>query len=194
MAKPVLAIDIDEVLFPFVPELLRHHNEIYGTELKFEDFTSYDFAEVWGGTSREAVDKVHAFLNLSQQHVEPLGEAFKAISALKQRYKLVVITSRDRQLEERTTEWLVHHFPDAFHDIILAGNHHTGLAFRTKIEICQELAAICLIDDSLRYVTECSERGLRAILFGDYPWNRLDELPEGVARAKDWAEVVRLLT
>ena len=194
MAKPVLAIDIDEVLFPFLPELIKHHNEIYGTDFSVAEFNTYDFYKIWGGTSEETVEKVHVFLKLPQTHVPPLGQAARAIKRLKQDYKLVVITSRDKQLEERTREWLLHHFPDTFHEIILAGNHYTGLHFRTKIEVCRELGAFCLIDDNLSYVRQCAAEGVPAILFGDYGWNQAGELPAGVTRAKDWDEVVELLT
>lgn len=192
--KPILAIDIDEVLFPFLPELIKHHNQVYGTNFRLEQFDTYDFYKVWGGTSNQTVQKVHAFLKLPQTHIEPLEQATQAIATLKQHYQLVVITSRDKQLEERTRQWLIYHFPDTFHDIILAGNHYTGLDFRTKIEVCRELGAVCLIDDSLRYVTECSREGFKAILFGDYPWNQADELPSGVVRSADWSQAVRLLT
>lgn len=60
--KPVLAIDVDEVLAYFVPSLAEFHNEYYrcetGSLLTAESFVSYDFCKVWGGTMEESYVKV----------------------------------------------------------------------------------------------------------------------------------------
>lgn len=45
--KPVVAVDIDEVLAHFVPALAEFHNHKFGTDLTADDFHSYSFAEVW---------------------------------------------------------------------------------------------------------------------------------------------------
>ena len=39
--KPVIAIDVDEVLAEFVPSLAVFHNENHGTDLNSEHFFSY---------------------------------------------------------------------------------------------------------------------------------------------------------
>lgn len=44
--RPVVAVDVDEVLGYFVSQLCAFHNKNYGTELTPEDFTSYYFHEV----------------------------------------------------------------------------------------------------------------------------------------------------
>jgi hypothetical protein len=46
MTKPVLAIDVDEVLGRFVPVLAEFHNATYSTTLTADDFHSYNFVEV----------------------------------------------------------------------------------------------------------------------------------------------------
>jgi hypothetical protein len=58
MTKPIIAVDIDEVLAYFVPAVALFHNETYSTDLTAESFFSYEFTEVWGGTSDETCDKV----------------------------------------------------------------------------------------------------------------------------------------
>lgn len=57
-AKPVVAVDVDEVLGKFVSQLAAFHNEAYGTSLTLRDFHSYHFRDVWGGTDDEATTKV----------------------------------------------------------------------------------------------------------------------------------------
>ncbi|CAN0358697.1 unnamed protein product, partial [Discosporangium mesarthrocarpum] len=52
--RRVVAIDLDEVLGLFVSQLVLFHNTTFGTSLTVEDFTSYEFHEVWGGGKEEA--------------------------------------------------------------------------------------------------------------------------------------------
>jgi uncharacterized HAD superfamily protein len=62
--------------------------------------------------------------------------------------------------------------------------------WRPKSEVCIELGVSYLIDDNLTAVTQTSAFGIKALLFGDYPWNQAKELPEGVTRVKNWQEVL----
>lgn len=59
-----VGVDLDEVLADFLPSLMDYHNENYGTDFKKEDFHSYQFWHVWGGTREEAIQKYMAFLIL----------------------------------------------------------------------------------------------------------------------------------
>ena len=45
--KPVIAVDLDEVLGQFVPAIVAFHNATYGSSYTAEDFFSYRFADVW---------------------------------------------------------------------------------------------------------------------------------------------------
>ena len=58
--KPVLAVDIDEVLAYFIPSLADFHNEAYPhMNLSADSFFSYDFCKVWGGTMEDSYTKVN---------------------------------------------------------------------------------------------------------------------------------------
>lgn len=78
----------------------------------------------------------------------------------------------------------------------MAFGNHWGLSGRKvrKVELCRQLGAAMLIDDSLHYVREMAEEGMSAVLFdmeGKYGWNKdKEELPAGVVRLKSWHEVV----
>lgn len=58
--KPVLAVDVDEVIALFIPALADFHNEVFGGDalLTAESFVSYEFCKVWGGTQEESCAKV----------------------------------------------------------------------------------------------------------------------------------------
>ena len=65
-SKPVVAVDIDEVLAQFIPSLATFHNEVYGgTALTSESFVSYEFHHVWGGTKEECSHKVSVYCAIS---------------------------------------------------------------------------------------------------------------------------------
>eukprot|EP00730_Choanoeca_flexa_P018267 TRINITY_DN8876_c0_g1_i1.p1 TRINITY_DN8876_c0_g1~~TRINITY_DN8876_c0_g1_i1.p1 ORF type:complete len:137 (+),score=34.28 TRINITY_DN8876_c0_g1_i1:71-481(+) len=100
--RPVIAVDLDEVLGYFVQSLARWHNEAYGTTYTQSHFFSYTFKDVWGGTAEESTTKVHAFFESDyfQQQVAPVPGALEALQQLKQRYQLVIVTSRQHSIEE----------------------------------------------------------------------------------------------
>lgn len=69
--------------------------------------------------------------------------------------------------------------------------------YRTKLELCQAVGASVLVDDSLKYVKECSGKLPTVILFGDYAWNSLPEgegLPQGTLRAHNWVQLRGMLS
>ncbi|RYG69279.1 hypothetical protein EON64_03110 [archaeon] len=58
-SRPIVAVDIDEVLAQFTPTLAEFHNEQYGgITLTVDSFESYEFHRVWGGTVEECSQKV----------------------------------------------------------------------------------------------------------------------------------------
>ena len=57
--KPIIAIDVDDVLALFIDSICDFHNEFFeGTKFSPNLFFSYDFHHVWGGTSEECSLKV----------------------------------------------------------------------------------------------------------------------------------------
>lgn len=201
-AKPVLAVDLDDTLAGFVKSLVTFHNEAYGSELKIEDFKSYDFWEVWGGTEEEATAKMSKFFESDHFKValKPLPAAKRTLKQLQKQFDLQVVTSRQHFLEEASTNWLNEHFPSFFSSIRFGNHYGTEGEKRSKADLCKEIGAIGLIDDSFRYAKQVAEEGIPCVLFGKYAWNGgLDdpetpqELPAKVRRVTGWKGVLRAL-
>jgi len=204
--RPIVAIDCDEVLAQFVPALAEYHNSVYGTSLSLADFCSYRFSEVWGGTDTESILKVHQFFESPFfKNLKQVPGALDALKSLQSRFRFVVVTSRQHVIENATREWIELNFPDIFEDVLF-GNHWTKDApdpdkldstKRTKLEMCQAVGAIALVDDAPSYVQQCASTLQKVILFGNYGWNTGksvdDALPVGVNRAVDWIEACRML-
>ena len=192
--RPVLAIDIDEVLFPFTAHINDYYNQQQSAAVRLEDYADYALETAWGISREAARPYIDAFMRQEHRHIKPVGQALESIDALSGRYQLVVVTARDGEFERETKRWLLHHFPHQFEDVILAGNHFTGRNFRTKSEICRSLGAVYLIDDALHNVLDCAGAGVPGLLFGSYPWNQTTEaLPANVRRVSGWDEVRQIL-
>ena len=191
-----IAIDVDDVLANFHTALIDWHNENYGTSLKISDIISYHFHKVWGGTTEETLQKISLFSNsIFFKTLQPLFGAVNAVNILSRENELYVVTSRSSLLEEKTRIWLDEFFKDRFLGIFHSSNHYSKAknSGKTKLDLCKELGASVLIDDSLDYVLQCDSTRVKGILFGDYPWNQEGEISNKL-RARNWKEVLEKLT
>ena len=196
--KRVIAVDLDEVLGEFVPQLLQYHNTHYGTQLRLSDFHSYNFMEVWGGTRDEAVAKVyHFFTTPFFLHMPPIPAAYDTLHALSDRFMYHIVTARQHFIEPQTRTWIAEHYPNLFTSLLF-GNHYgqTGAA-RSKADMCREIGASVLIDDSADHARSVSGVVDWVVLFdreGTYMWNKgrkeYDEnMPANVKRMHSWDEI-----
>lgn len=187
MKKPIIAIDIDDVIFPFVNGIATYHNELKGTVLTEDDFFSFDLWDVWGSTEQEAIEIVENFMQSDYMHLVPLAGAKESLERLARDFRIVLITARNGAFSDNTTRWLQYHLSDIFHEVIFAGNHYDGRGYRTKGEICKELGAVLIIDDSPRNILSAAQQNIDGILFGEKAWSVMDELPATLVKScKDW--------
>ena len=193
MTKEVLATDIDEVLFPFLQEFSNWHNAEYGTDLGVENFNSYEFNDTLGVSVPETVHRVHTFLGVEHGFlgVPPLKESQNAIEKLSERFEIVAITARHPQFRESSLKYLTEYYGGKITEISLVGTSATVEFVRSKAEVCRELGAVALIDDSIKHVASCVDTEVEGLLFGNYPWNQSEDLPNGVIRFNNWSEILR---
>jgi 5'(3')-deoxyribonucleotidase len=188
--KPKIAVDIDEVLFPMVSDLIEYVDKQHSVKLTPEQFIKYNLEDIWHGGPLEGAVVFDAYKDQSGIEVAPVEGAVEALGVLSVKYDVIVMTSRDIEVEEKTKNWLNYQFPEIFKEVHLLGNSRDSITWRTKDEVSQELGVSYLIDDHLYHVLRTSKLGIKSLLFGDYPWNQTDELPEGVRRVKNWQEVL----
>lgn len=188
--KPIIAVDIDDVIYPMVPSLIEYLDINHSVRLTPGDFKEYDIRKVWGGGPEEATKIFEAYKHHVGIEVTPIKGAAEALQKLSQNYEVIVLTARDISNFPRTSAWVEQHFPQIFKDVHLVGNKHDSKTYRTKAEVCLELGVYCLVDDNLNTVLETYAVGVKTVLFGNYSWNQTDNLPDGVTRAKNWKEVL----
>jgi 5'(3')-deoxyribonucleotidase len=78
--RKVIAVDLDEVLARTTLAIADFHNDTYGTSLTMDDFISYDFTKVWGGTREESIAKWRLFFDSPYFHkVEPVEGSLETL-------------------------------------------------------------------------------------------------------------------
>ena len=176
MAKPIIAVDIDEVLMPHFDSLIAWYNEQYDTSLTGYDNHPTDPGN-WGTDDVSvAIKRVHKFYETDE---------YKASN------ELIVVTARDTIIEASTELWLEDHFQQIFSEIHFTNHFSLEGKRRDKSQVLKELGAEYFVDDSLENVFGAAELGIESILFGDFAWNQEEVLPSNVTRCKDWEAVRR---
>jgi len=193
-----IAIDIDNVLAASAEGLVAISNQLFGSHMTINDFGE-DWSKMWGVDHKEAERRGEVLReNKYQKDYLPVDGAARAINELGKRYKLVLVTSRPKKVEELTRNWLKQYFSYPFDTIVFANfwddpkNSKDG-HLQHKGDLFTQVGADIVIDDQLKHCEAAAKAGVQAILFGDYAWNQTNELPDGIIRYKDWPEVLEEL-
>ena len=193
MSKPIIAVDLDDVLADSAIDFVEYGNKKWGTNLTIESYDE-DWSTMWQmdhQTLREMSNHWHTTgQNLKHR---PKTDALDALTRLRDRFSLIILTSRRIESQKDTIEWINLHFKGVFDDIVFCGiwdkmhKHNNKI---TKAEMCLRIKAYYLIDDQPKHIIGCTSAGIKCIMFGNYPWNRDIALPDGAIRAVNWQEVL----
>ena len=192
--KETIAVDIDDVLADNARGFAEFSNQRWGTNLTPRDYDEH-WAKVWGVDNKETEKRADVFHGSGIfKAYEHNDVALPVLERLSDHYRLLVITSRQRQTQEDTTAWIHRHYPGIFSDDTI---HFAGIwdkveeqsIGRTKGDIAVSLNVDYLIDDQLKHCRAIAGMGKRALLFGNYTWNQDSVLPEGVDRVAGWKVV-----
>lgn len=197
-AKPIIALDIDDVVANVIDSVRLWANEVTGLSLGSEAYHTDDdywhyFDSIWerhGVSDRINFTAVLEGMANDQSNVAVVEGARETIQALKQRYELVFITSRPSYQQKETRRWLNERI-DPTIPMYMAYNPMVDHEARSKGEICAELGVSVLIDDNISNCESALEYGVDAVLFGAYGWN--DKAPGHIKRCGSWNEVAEYL-
>ncbi|KAL0091517.1 hypothetical protein J3Q64DRAFT_1319528 [Phycomyces blakesleeanus] len=183
--RRVLAVNLDQTLSHTLEALVKWHNDTYSTHLTIEDFDTYDFAAVWGGSQESTCDKIRAFYDSEYfERIPPIQDfALEALKMFKKRkFTLVIITSRQQFVAAQTKQFVDRHYPGLFESIYfcnlgLSNAEQLEYVSKSKATICKEVGVDVLIDDSLDHALDCAQLGIKVLLYdrkGQYTWNHLE--------------------
>lgn len=195
MKKPTIAIDIDDVLADYAAGFIEFSNVHWGTNLTVDDYDEH-WANVWKVDVEEVIQRAETMHEKNMvRSLARKPDAHPVLERLSHRFNLMVVTSRRIQNKEDTLAWLRLHYPMLLlNDVTFSGFFDTvtdDSINRTKGDIIALAGADYMIDDQVKHCLSAAERGIEALLFGDYKWNQLAELPSRVTRVVDWESVER---
>lgn len=186
-----IAIDIDDVLADHAKGFTEFSNAMWGTNLRPEDYDEH-WAEIWQ-VDNEETEKRATLIGKSGLvcRLDKDDEALGVLRELSVHHELVIVTSRRLQMRQDTLAWIHEHYPGIFTEdtIYFAGMWDTiddTSVHKTKADVVTSIGADYLIDDQLKHCLAVAQSGGKALLFGNYSWNQIDELPEGISRVNGW--------
>lgn len=185
----IIAVDCDDVLIETTEYIVEVYNRLHNTNVSLDKSHDPDI-EQWGVSDGELLLKRFSEIQSTEEYgrLLPMPEALRVIRKFAQDHELHLVTARDGSIEAITEAMLNKHLPGCFTSM-----EHVGKE-RSKGEVCKQLRADILIDDSIRNLLSALESGLPeggALHFGDYAWNKIDPLPKGVKTCFDWGAVER---
>lgn len=185
----VIAVDCDDVLLETTPFLVKEYNHKFGTKVILGHAHMTSNPE-WGTDDNDLIlDRLSEIQNSKEYgEIKPIAEAVGAIQRLAKDNELHLITARSGSVEVATMVMLDKYFTGCFTSV-----EHVGRV-RSKGEVCRQIKADVLIDDSISHLLSALEYGMPnggALNFGNYIWNQLDSPIEGVVECYDWDAVER---
>lgn len=194
MSKKVIAIDIDDVLAANAEGFVEFSNMRWGTKLKPEDYHEH-WTELWNVDLAEADRRSKEFHEsghvANYKHFE---ESISVLRKLSKEFSLIIITSRRLSSKNKTIQWLNTYYEDIFDEVYFAGiwdKVDASSIYKTKAKLGKAIGADFLVDDQLKHCLAAAESGINGLLFGNYSWNQINQLPQNVTRVENWEAVGR---
>ena len=161
-----IAIDIDEVLMPFVKPMAnwrghkmprrRGYNYVYRDMFKLSEFESQKMVREF-------------YESQTFEMIEPIEGAHEAITRLRRdATKIYAVTGRQQPVRAKTEEWLGLHFPMLFDDLVLTDSfteHEIA-----KLDVCRALNLDTIIDDSELNCLACAYGGYEDYTLRGFGW------------------------
>ena len=192
--KPVLAVDVDDTIAHLMKSVVAFYSDTYEPpHFKVDDFHTLEFNLVWGGTRHECDEKVERYYKSDhfKNGIDPIAGAYEQLKRLKEHFELHVVTARPHHIREATIEWLNKHYPDLFSDFHFGNLYGLEGVRKRKSQMCKEIGAVCLIDDSAGYALDCAANKVHVLLFGNYAWNTSDEWNREISEHSDFVDRVQ---
>lgn len=187
--QDILATDIDQVLAQFLEPYLAFLNRYYGKNIPIDGLSQFELGPLFGITLGESRQRIYEFSQGSRLlTLKTIPGAKKGMRRLKDEFTNYAVTARPDYDEPDTKAFLRSEFPCCIAGVLFSSDYHPNSPRKTKAELCRDLNARLLLEDSRKIANDFAEIGGRSILL-DYPWNQ-GTLHERVTRVYSWLEIV----
>ncbi|OGO08869.1 MAG: hypothetical protein A2Y61_06160 [Chloroflexi bacterium RBG_13_60_13] len=175
-----IGVDIDGVVANFVAGFIPLVKERYGLTLRERDIYVHDLYLVVGIPVQEGMELVRQTIRCD---LEPYPGAIQGLARLRQKHEVTLVTARPEEMVGVTEKWLARRkIP-----------YDRLLHFKEGSKYENEYAFDVFVDDHLREAFGFVGRVPHIIIF-DRPWNRTFNVAGLFTRARNWRELVSLVT
>jgi len=181
-----IAVDLDEVLFPLLKPMMKHHKVQEPSCMKY----SYNYSEVFGVSRDKAQSMLYEYYDTPDfENQRPiLGSRYNVDAIRTGVDKMYIVTGRQEFLREKTEKWVRDHYPNVFSDILFT-NSYTPDEVR-KADACRALNVDLLIDDVIENCRDCKGLKINSINYIGipvYPW--CDPTRSDIYKVSTWADI-----
>lgn len=148
-----IGIDLDDVVFDLIGELLRIYNKKYKTNASRSMIQGWDFFPI---EIYEEFKKSDGYKRLNL-----ISNSKGFLYWARNIGNLFVVTTRSEEYREDTYRSLKEKLPEVFEQERI---HFTP---GSKLQVCKDLNIHLLIDDSIVHTKEAAENGIYAILYNN---------------------------
>ncbi len=190
MFRPNISIDIDGVIGDSDKIFRKYLNKEFGFNLKRKDITRFMYEDILN-IPKSKIKKFWKNFTEKKLWMEiPLLPGVKtSIDYLKEKYNIIILTARPKEISDITIEWLKKN--EIFYNELLCIDENNKESKLSKI-FQQNIDLRFHIEDRVEYALEFVKSEIKVILF-DYPWNRkIKKKYNGdyLIRVKNWRETL----
>ena len=169
-----IAIDIDEVLVPFLVPLAKYHQKT----LPKKPF-KYLYRQVFQVSEQQSRRMVRDFYKSQEfKDLLPIEGAHEKLYEMRKGVsKIYAVSGRQDVVRGLTQDWLDKYFPTIFDDLILTNSFTVDTV--PKVDLCQSLALDTIIDDDMSICYDCLNIGMNVFNFvgvDTYPWCQVSDM------------------
>ena len=174
MNKPVLAVDADDVFWDFNGVYVAYHNRTHGTNFSLEDIYTFDMEKMYNLPLAVLLENVYTLVHQEHDSIVPYPDAVSSFTQLSTVYDLHIVTSRAEAARTITETAIEKHAPGLFSAVHFTSSFSQSddQAKRTKLEVCQHIGAISLVEDAPVNVLNVADGGI-PVYMPKRRWNTL---------------------
>jgi uncharacterized HAD superfamily protein len=183
-----IALDADDVLFPFVPHFCKFLNWKYNLNLAEKDVHTYQMWKVYKVPMQQAIDDIDEFSETPAfKRIIPYKNSVEGVKQLKELDTLALVTSRRSRYKQYTENQIDNFFPGLFSQVLLGNSFPKSGKEITKRELCNKANAWLMIEDSKSYALDIAKD--IPVIVPAKPWN-LETYGKNILRLNEQADAL----
>lgn len=175
MTEITRAFDVDDLLFDFINPFLEWHKNTHNTSVCKKQIFTYELEKIFEVSFDEMINRVGNFYSTPAfQELPPYEHAKELMDSLNNADVNIAVTARHSSIKKITMQSLERHFPKKIKEVYFTNQYKfisPADKMKRKVDICVEMGAKIIAEDSYRNCLDCAEVGIKAFLLIQ-PWNR----------------------